>query len=137
MASYLTTAGSSLPPQTKWNATGRGYPDVSALGGEGNPYCIIVGGSFTGVAGTSAACPVFAATVAKLNELRLAKGGAPLGFLNPWLYGTASGAFNDVTVGRNCGDPTCKGDDGFPAVTGWDAATGLGTPDFAKLSALI
>lgn len=137
VASYLKTAASSLPPQSKWNVSGRAYPDVSALGGEGNPYCIIVGSAFTGVAGTSAACPVFAGTVAKLNELRLAKGASPLGFLNPWIYGTASAAFNDVTVGRNCGDPVCAGDAGFPAVAGWDAATGWGTPDFQKLSALV
>lgn len=137
VASYLSKAAGSLPPQNKWNVTGRAYPDVSALGGQGNPYCIIVGGSFTGVAGTSASCPVVAGTIAKLNEIRLAKGGSPLGFLNPWLYGNASAAFNDVSEGRNCGSPICKGTEGFPAVVGWDAATGWGTPDFEKLKALV
>lgn len=37
-----------------------------------------------------------AAVFAKLNEVRLAKGGAPLGFLNPFIYKNAAG-FNDVT----------------------------------------
>ena len=71
VASYLKS--DALPPAAKWNSTGRGYPDVSALGGEVNPYCIVVGGLPAGVAGTSAACPVVAATFAKLNEIRLAR----------------------------------------------------------------
>jgi hypothetical protein len=50
--------------------------------------------------GTSAATPVFAGIAAKLNELRLAKGGAPMGFLNPFIYQHPE-AFNDVTTGRN------------------------------------
>lgn len=137
VATYLKTAGSNLPPSSKWNASGRAYPDVSALGGQGNPYCVIVGNSFTGVAGTSASCPVVAGTIAKLNEIRLASGKSPLGFLNPWIYQTASAAFNDVTEGRNCGGPKCNGNEGFPAVTGWDAATGWGTPNFEKLKELV
>lgn len=137
VAGYLKTAGSALPPAAKWNATGRAYPDVAALGGQGNPYCIIVGGIFVGVAGTSASCPVVAATFAKLNEVRLASGGQPLGFLNPWIYKVGSAGFNDVTVGRNCGTANCKDDAGFPAVAGWDAATGFGTPDFEKLKTFL
>ena len=83
IASYKSTAGSTLPDQSYWNATGRGYPDVAALGGQVNPYCIAVNKALAGVAGTSASCPVVAATFAKLNEVRLAKGGKALGFLNP------------------------------------------------------
>ena len=137
VAAYLSAAGGALPPAAKWNATGRAYPDVAALGGEQNPYCIRAGSMFAGVAGTSASCPVVAAVVAKLNELRLAKGGKPLGFLNPWIYKVgAAGAFNDVTSGRNCGRDTCT-TEGFPAIAGWDAATGFGTPNFEKLSQMI
>lgn len=77
----------SLPPQSYWNNTGRGYPDVAALGGMGNPYCVVSAGAAAGVAGTSAACPVAAAVFAKLNELRLAAKKAPLGFLNPFICG--------------------------------------------------
>ena len=86
VAAYLSAAGSSLPAAAKWNATGRAYPDVAALGGQANAYCIRAGSMFAGVAGTSASCPVVAAVIAKLNELRLAKGGKALGFLNPWIY---------------------------------------------------
>jgi len=139
VASYLAAAGGALPPHGKWNATGRGYPDLAALGGELNPYCIRAGSMFAGVAGTSASCPVVAAVIAKLNELRLAKGARPLGFLNPWIYKVGAahgGAFNDVTSGRNCGRDSCT-TEGFPAIAGWDAATGFGTPNFEKLSQLI
>jgi tripeptidyl-peptidase-1 len=122
-----------LPPQKLWNNTGRGYPDVAALGGETNPYCIASGGRFTGVAGTSASCPVVAGIFARLNGLRLAAGKAPLGFLNPFIYMNAD-AFQDVTKGKN--NPGME-KDGFSAIPGWDAASGLGTPDYEKLSKVV
>jgi len=123
-----------LPERRSWNHTGRGYPDVSALAGVQNAYCVAVLDEFAGVGGTSASCPVFAGIVAKLNEIRLQKGSPALGFLNPFLYQNPS-AFNDVTSGRNSGEGFVFS--GFPAAVGWDAATGLGTPDFEKLSALV
>ena len=50
---------------------------------------------------------------------------------NPFIYQNGD-AFNDVTLGSN---PGVGGsiDLGFPAVKGWDAATGWGTPDAAEL----
>jgi len=133
----LLSKATGLPPKAKWNATGRAYPDVAALGGQGNPYCIRAGSMFAGVAGTSASCPVVASVFAKLNELRLAAGGKPMGFLNPWIYKNGAAGFNDVKQGRNCGAPLCLPSAGFPAVEGWDAATGFGTPNFEKLKKLI
>merc|ERR1712136_482193 len=62
-----------------------------------------------------------------LNDLRMQNGGSPLGFLNPLIYENAA-AFNGITTGssNSCG--------GWPAKAGWDAVTGVGTPDFAKLA---
>jgi len=118
-----------LPSQTYWNQTGRGYPDISALAGTQNPYCIGVGSLLMGIAGTSAACPTAAAVFARLNEVRLGRGGKPMGFLNPWIYQNAD-AFNDVKDGSNsAGGPH----GGFPAVVGWDASTGVGTPNYAAM----
>lgn len=132
VAKYLQSSG--LPSASKFNATGRGYPDVAALGGQQNPYCVATQGLFRasmmGVAGTSAACPVFAGVVVKLNAARIAKGQPRLGWLNPWLYKNPQ-MFNDVTEGMN----DAGSGSGFPAVAGWDAATGLGTPDFTKMMA--
>jgi tripeptidyl-peptidase-1 len=131
VAGYKTTC-KNLPPAALWNNSGRGYPDVAALGGQVNPYCVFVQDSPSGVAGTSAACPVVAGVFARLNDVRLAKGGKPLGFLNPFIYQNAAG-FNDVTAGDN----KDKGKYGFEAVKGWDPATGMGSPNFAKLAKLV
>merc|ERR1712167_357917 len=96
-----------------WNATGRGYPDVSALAVN---YCEIGTAGALGVSVTSAAAPVTAAVFARLNGLRLAAGKAPLGWLNPFIYQNGD-AFNDVTQGRNGGNVFSK--DGFIATKGW------------------
>lgn len=68
------------------------------------------------VSGTSASSPTFASVIALINDELIAAGKSPLGFLNPWLYSTASDALNDITEGDN---PGC-GTDGFSATTGWD-----------------
>nr|BAF92024.1 sedolisin-like peptidase [Actinophrys sol] len=123
----------SLPSSSYYNNSGRGYPDVSALAGQVNPYFISYkGGSFTAVAGTSAACPVVAGIFAQLNDIRLQAGKSSLGFLNQFIYQNAD-AFNDVTSGTNDDSESA----GFTAIAGWDAATGMGTPNFDKLSALV
>jgi len=128
---YLADSSAKLPPASYFNATGRGYPDVAALGGQKTPYCINAG-SFEGVAGTSASCPVVAGVFALLNDHRLAAGKAPLGFLNPFIYQNAA-AFNDVQSGKN----NAGEGEGFTAIKGWDAASGFGTPDFSKLLAAV
>ena len=128
VAAYKSNAGAKLPPSSLWNNTGRGYPDVAALAGEQNPYCIGAGSLMMGIAGTSAACPVTAAIFARLNGERLKNGGKALGFLNPWIYKNAA-AFNDVKQGTNTGGSS----NGFTAVNGWDPATGVGTPNYAAM----
>jgi len=132
VAAYKSSPDAKIPPQAYWNNTGRGYPDIAALGGTKTPYCVATGGSFQGVAGTSAACPVAAGVFARLNGLRLAAGKKPMGFLNPFIYKNPSG-FQDVTSG--CNDAGGKA--GFTAVKGWDAATGFGTPNYEALKTLV
>ena len=97
-----------------------------------NAYCIAVSKALAGVAGTSASCPVVAGVFGKLNELRLAAGKPPMGFLNPFIYQNPTG-FNDVTQGNNHG----AGLHGFEAIKGWDPATGMGTPNYEALSKLV
>merc|ERR1712039_133856 len=134
VSGYLKAAGaaSKLPKSSSFNAKGRGYPDVSALGGSQNPYCVaaslVVASMMTGVAGTSASCPVVAGIFARLNALRTQQGMPPLGFLNPFIYKNRD-AFNDVVQGKN----SDSGPEGFEAMQGWDPATGFGTPNFPKL----
>lgn len=133
VAAYLSNPDAELPHAKYYNAHGRGYPDVSALAGMQNPYCVASFLKFEAVGGTSAAAPVVAAIFARLNGIRLAAGGKPMGFLNPFIYQN-SAAFNDVRLGINTGGGMAGG---FKAIAGWDPATGLGTPDFSKLSKLV
>ncbi len=96
----------------------------------------------TRVYGTSASAPAAAGIVALLSQ----RAGTRLGNLNPLLYalgatqyGTSgaatagAGPFRDVTSGTN----TVPGVTGYDAGPGYDAATGLGSPDVAALSAAL
>jgi tripeptidyl-peptidase-1 len=132
VAAYKASPDANLPPQKLWNNTGRGYPDISALGGQKAPYCVTANGLFEGVAGTSASCPVASGIFALLNGLRASQNKAPLGFLNPFIYQNPS-AFQDVTSGVNGGGRVY----GFKAIKGWDAATGWGTPNYEALSKVV
>ncbi|KUJ20186.1 subtilisin-like protein [Mollisia scopiformis] len=108
-----------------YNRSGRGYPDVSANGWN---LAVVIGGE-TGVeGGTSAATPIWASLINRINEQRLNIGKKTLGFLNPALYANPH-VLNDITTGSNPGCAT----KGFPAATGWDPATGLGTPNYPKM----
>ena len=49
---------------------------------------------------------------------------------SPFIYENAD-AFNDITSGSNSG---CSFGDGWPATKGWDAVTGVGTPNYEKLA---
>jgi tripeptidyl-peptidase-1 len=67
-----------------YHTGGRGYPDVSCVG---ERILITDAGSWTVVAGTSAATPIWAAIITLINEARLAAGKATVGFINPILVG--------------------------------------------------
>merc|ERR1712028_191297 len=131
VAAYKARSDANFPNQDYWNNTGRGYPDVAALGGQKTSYCVHAG-MFEGVAGTSASCPVVAGIFARLNGLRLAAGKPAMGFLNPFIYANPS-AFFDVQAGTNKDHSKY----GFTAVEGWDAATGFGTPNYEALAAAV
>lgn len=123
-----------FPAERHFNRTNRGYPDISALGGVRNAYCVDTTFLFgahvmMGVGGTSASCPVVAGIFARLNTLRERNNLPPLGFLNPFIYQN-SDAFKDVKKGNN----RWEGSEGFRALKGWDPATGVGTPSFAELA---
>lgn len=82
------------------------------------------------IGGTSASFPEWASLISQINDYRISEGKSTLGFLNPALYSADySTSFYDITSGSNEGCNT----NGFPAATGWDAATGLGSMNFANL----
>lgn len=127
---YVAKLDSRLKPY--YNASGRGVPDVSA---QGSSYLIRVAGQWAGIGGTSASTPTFSAVLALLNDRRAAKGIPSLGFINPLLYKRGQEGLNDILSGSSAGCPElgAPANQGFPAAKGWDAVTGLGTPDFPKL----
>jgi tripeptidyl-peptidase I len=111
VSSYLSQLGSTN--SGKFNRAGRGFPDVAAMG---DNVEIIFQQQAGLVAGTSCSSPIFASIISLINDRRIAAGKSSLGFLNPFLYGTAASTFNDITTGNNPGCNT----NGFPAKTGWD-----------------
>jgi subtilase family serine protease len=82
------------------------------------------------VGGTSASSPQWAGLIAIANQMSASTGGKTMGYINPALYQLPSSDFFDVRIGNNQTDPTIPG---YKAAPGWDPATGLGTPDAAKL----
>ncbi|KAJ7457795.1 family S53 protease-like protein [Mycena latifolia] len=130
IAGFLKTVPSNFAGT--FNKTGRGYPDVSLQGWNFE----IVSGGVTGlVGGTSASSPTFAGIIALINARLIAAKKPVLGFLNPFLYTTASGAFTDITLGHNSGFVCPASSVAFDAAVGWDPLTGFGTPIFDKLLA--
>ncbi|KAI1000959.1 Tripeptidyl-peptidase [Podosphaera aphanis] len=115
-----------------YNQSGRGIPDVSV---QGVNYHVFVRGVDVMESGTSASAPTFAAIISLLNSDRIDRGLTPYGFLNPFLYSQANATFTDIVEGKGSGCPQVPGS-GFSAVGGWDAVTGLGTPDMKKLRQL-
>jgi kumamolisin len=113
--SATTTAGKSTP------LTMRGVPDVAGDADPETGYDVRIDGTDTVIGGTSAVAPLWAALIARLNQI----GGKPLGYANPQLYAGA-GSFRDITQGNN-GD--------YAAAANWDACTGLGSPNGAALAA--
>jgi kumamolisin len=103
--------------------TQRGVPDVAGNADPETGYDVRVDGTATVIGGTSAVAPLWAALIARVNQLS----GKPAGFLNPQLYQNAR-VFRDIISGNN---------GNFAAAAGWDACTGLGSPDGAALRPVI
>jgi kumamolisin len=113
-------ANANVPKSIVTNEAGRGVPDIAM---SATNYFTRVDGSEGASGGTSAVAPLMAALVALLNQAK----GKNVGFLNPFLYANVGkGVCRDVVDGTNGITATVKGYDAGP---GWDACTGLGTPD--------
>jgi tripeptidyl-peptidase I len=122
---YLET-NTALPSSATYNQSGRAFPDVSA---NGLNFAVYLWGDATSESGTSAATPLFASIITRLNGERITAGKGPVGFLNQVLYANPE-MFNDITEGYNWG---CNASVAFEAQQGWDPVTGLGTPNYPKM----
>ncbi len=104
---------------------GRGVPDVAGNADPMTGYQIYAAGKAQVVGGTSAVAPLWAALISRLAEVT----GQRFGLMQPTLYaGVTPGAdvagFRDITSGDN---------GAYAAGPGWDACTGLGSPDGTAL----
>jgi kumamolisin len=112
---------SGVPAQPNTDFPGRGVPDVA---GDADPltgYVTRVDGQDGVIGGTSAVAPLWAGLIALLNQQL----GRRLGFVNPLLYQKGGSAFHDIVKGNN---------GHYDADKGWDACTGLGSPNGAALA---
>jgi hypothetical protein len=116
----------------------RQVPDVSADADPASGYAVYctvtnAGCSSSGwitVGGTSAAAPFWAGSTALINEYLQSQGISRIGSANAALYVLFNGqetqpAFHDVTAGTNLY---------YPATTGYDMASGIGSPDVNNLA---
>src|SRR5712691_8798497 len=99
-------------------------PDTTASGtgcGGANPCST----GWYVVGGTSASSPQWAGLIAIADQIA----GRDLGYINPALYQIAN---NPLQYAKDYFDVT-TGNNGYPASQGWDAVTGLGSPNVANL----
>jgi len=105
---------------------GRGVPDVASNADPRTGFRIFGRGAWHVGAGTSAAAPVWAALIARINQVR----GLPVGLVTPFLYGHYPRLLKDGAIRK-----IKRGNNGtFRAQRGWDRCTGLGVPDGTKLA---
>jgi kumamolisin len=115
----------NVPPSANpGQAIGRGVPDVAGNADPQTGYDVLVDGQSLVVGGTSAVAPLWAGLFALINQSLPHR----VGFLNAILYQQLgpSGALRDVVSGNN---------GAYQAGPGWDACTGWGSPDGAKILA--
>ena len=117
--------GSPGSPGSRVGAGGRGVPDVAGNADPATGYQIYSGGKAQVVGGTSAVAPLWAALISRLAEAT----GQRFGLVQTLLYagvapGTSMAGFRDITSGNN---------GAYPAGPGWDACSGLGSPDGTAL----
>jgi kumamolisin len=118
--SYQANAKPQVPVSIATGRPGRGVPDIAM---SATNYFTRVDSWEAASGGTSAVAPLMAGLVALLNQAKKKN----VGFMNPFLYANAAkGVVHDVTKGTNAIKNTTKG---YNAGPGWNACSGLGTPD--------
>jgi kumamolisin len=122
-------AGAGVPVSASGGGSGRGVPDVAGNADPLTGYLVVVDGQQEPIGGTSAVAPLWAGLIARLAQAT----GKTFGLMQPLLYagvapGTAQPGFNDIVAGGN---------GAYQAGPGWDACTGLGSPNGAALLKLL
>jgi kumamolisin len=112
-------------PKAPNGFVGRGVPDVAGDADPETGYGLVVDGQQQVIGGTSAVAPLWAGLLALINQSL----GKNVGYVNPLLYAASvEPTFHDITSGSN---------GQYSATKGWDACTGLGSPNGAALLAAL
>ena len=124
----------TIPSVNPGSIDGRVVPDVAADASANTGYWTVVDGQGGVSGGTSAAAPLWAALIARLNG---SLGTAiSLGFLSPLLYQKAGGGSPLGSTGCrdiSSGDNITASIGGYSAGPGYDAVTGWGVPQGTAL----
>jgi subtilase family serine protease len=125
-SSYVGSSVGAPGPNTNM----RGVPDIAYQASARTGVLVYLMGWYI-VGGTSSGSPQWAGIIAMADQIA----GHDLGYINPALYQIAldpskyAADFFDVTT--NCNQVSSI--PGYCASKGWDAVTGLGTPNVANL----
>jgi kumamolisin len=111
-------------PAPQGQSGGRGVPDVAADADPVTGYNVLIDGAKNVTGGTSAVAPLYAGLFALINELLVKQGKPRAGHVHPALYRNPQ-TFRDITSGNN---------GAFSAGAGWDAVTGLGSPNGIQIA---
>ena len=116
-------------PTNASGAAGRGVPDVAGNADPATGYQVLVDGQQAVIGGTSAVAPLWAALICRLAQAT----GSKFGLVQETLYagiqpGQDVPGFQDITTGNN---------GAYSAGPGWDACTGLGSPNGTALLSLV
>jgi kumamolisin len=107
--------------------TQRGVPDVAGPASTTTYAYLRVYGQLCMIGGTSWAAPVVAGLFTRIAQARATAKLGPLGDLHDAIYQHGDSLCRDITTGNN----TCYAVAGFNCTTGWDAVTGMGSPQYA------
>jgi len=124
--------------QNQYSNGNREVPDVSADADPATGYSVYCTVAASGcpssgwitVGGTSAAAPLWAGSTALINEYLQKQQKSRIGFANPMLYVLENATqqfppFHDVSSGTNLF---------YPATSGYDEASGWGSPDIYNIA---
>ncbi len=130
-----------VPSVNPGQFSGRILPDVAANADwDASPYLLVVDGQAQPNGGTSAASPLWAGLITRLNAQR--GSGNRLGYLTPTLYQSQNGAGSAAIGAVGCtdvisGENATGRAEGYAATVGYDAASGWGIPNGTRLAAAL
>jgi subtilase family serine protease len=140
LSSFFKEPGWQTGPgvQNQYSDGNREVPDVSADADPATGYSVYCTAAASGcpssgwiaVGGTSAGAPLWAGSTALINEYLQQQKKSRMGFANPALYGLENAQeqfspFHDVSSGNNLY---------YPATSGYDEASGWGSPDINNIA---